>query len=331
MHRTILMACVPCVLALAGALAALALLCRCSGAKLNFGRLRGVHRCEEGAVQSLSFVLTLPLFVMLVLFVIQVSQLMIGLMVVHYAAFAAARAAAVWLPADLGPVDVPPQFCAEPENVINAFVSPDGVGLQVLPMAGANSIKYQKIQLAAVLACAPICPSRTLGGTGQLPPWLLEAQQVLTRLYPLLAPTSQNNSRIPVRLANKLHYSSQNTFVVLEWMEALHPQRDADVGPSYNPRNHPDPRVPPWNPSEVGWEDPITVWVQHNFALLPGPGRFLARQLTQPDGSVDRVSQLIQTNQGQYNQTVYTTSLVASSTLVNEGLKSVHRYVQQNP
>jgi hypothetical protein len=114
-------------------------------------------------------------------------------------------------------------------------------------------------------------------------------------------------------------------------MEAPHPQLDSNVGPTYNPRGHPDPDVPPWNPQEVGWQDPVTVWVQHRFALLPGPGRFLARQLTQPDGSTDRVSQIIRTNSGQYNQTLYTTDLIASATLVNEGIKSVYRYVQQNP
>jgi hypothetical protein len=331
MHRTILMACVPCVLALATALAALALLGRCSGAKLDFGRLRRLHGCETGAVQSLSFVLTLPLFVMLVLFIIQVSQLMIGMMVVHYAAFTAARSATVWLAADLGPEGSPPQYALEPENVINASPVLDGNILRVFPTGAGGSVKFQKIQQAAILACAPISPSRTLGGGSQSLAWMPGAQQALTNLYPLLAPGSQSNTRIATRLRNKLMYSSQNTTVVLEWMEAPHPQLDSNVGPTYNPRGHPDPDVPPWNPQEVGWQDPVTVWVQHRFALLPGPGRFLARQLTQPDGSTDRVSQIIRTNSGQYNQTLYTTDLIASATLVNEGIKSVYRYVQQNP
>ena len=50
-------------------------------------------------MQSLSFVLTLPLFIMVMMMIVQVSQLMIGMVVVHYAAFAAARSAAVWIPA----------------------------------------------------------------------------------------------------------------------------------------------------------------------------------------------------------------------------------------
>ena len=50
-------------------------------------------------MQSLSFVLTLPVFILVMMMIVQVSQLMIGIVVVHYAAFAAARSAAVWIPA----------------------------------------------------------------------------------------------------------------------------------------------------------------------------------------------------------------------------------------
>ena len=46
---------------------------------------------KPGSVQTLSFVLTLPIFIMVMMLIVQVSQLMIGLIVVHYAAYAAAR------------------------------------------------------------------------------------------------------------------------------------------------------------------------------------------------------------------------------------------------
>ena len=29
-------------------------------------------------------------------------------------------------------------------------------------------------------------------------------------------------------------------------------------------------------PGELGWQDPVTVTVRHEMALLPGPGRLLA-------------------------------------------------------
>ena len=126
-------------------------------------RWRGVHQCERGAVQSLSLVLTLPLFVMFVLFVIQVSQVMIGTMIVHWAAFAAARAAIVWLPADVS--------IAEPANLLNINVTADAQRM-VLSTGSltasspaiadrmAGSLKCQAVFSAAVLACMPAAPSR---------------------------------------------------------------------------------------------------------------------------------------------------------------------------
>ena len=67
--------------------------------ELRLGRLLTLHRDEAGNIQSLSFVLTLPVFIFVMLMIVQVSQLMIGIVVVNYAAFAAARSAAVRIPA----------------------------------------------------------------------------------------------------------------------------------------------------------------------------------------------------------------------------------------
>ena len=100
-NRAVLQALLPALTALVAALVLLRLVVRVSGARFQMTRIRQLHRSEEGAVQSLSFVLTLPLFIMIVMFIVQVSQLMIGIMGVHYAAFAAARAAIVWTPARL--------------------------------------------------------------------------------------------------------------------------------------------------------------------------------------------------------------------------------------
>ncbi len=77
--------------------------------------LRQLHRDETGAVQSLSFVLTLPLFVMVMLFIVQLSQITIGRLAVEYAAMAAARSAAVWIPANMGDA-------YETENRISSYV-----------------------------------------------------------------------------------------------------------------------------------------------------------------------------------------------------------------
>ena len=140
---------------------------------------RQLHRDQAGSVQALSLVLTLPVFVWLVMFIVQVSQLMIGSIVVHYAAFAAARAAVVWIPAHLED---------EPENVLGggytlamdvvdgqpdtpvvldetspSFGPRDGWltydRRRVSIRCSRRSRKTQKILAAAVMAMAPICPS----------------------------------------------------------------------------------------------------------------------------------------------------------------------------
>src|SRR4030095_3838611 len=52
---------------------------------------------EAGGVQSVSFVLTAPIFIMLMLLAVQITQVMIGLMTVHYAAFAAGPPRPAWV------------------------------------------------------------------------------------------------------------------------------------------------------------------------------------------------------------------------------------------
>lgn len=98
MQRDILIACAPWLALLAAAFVCARVLIRLSGARWQWGRLKQLHACQQGSVQSLSFVLTLPLFLLIVLFIVQVSQLMIAITVVHYAAYAAARSAMVWIP-----------------------------------------------------------------------------------------------------------------------------------------------------------------------------------------------------------------------------------------
>jgi hypothetical protein len=100
---------------------------------------------------------------------------------------------------------------------------------------------------------------------------------------------------------------------------------------SYNVRNHtcPDPeKQSTFRQTEIGWQDPITVYVTHQFALLPGPGRFLAAKLIRADGLPDRVSSRINTTSLDATHSVYTTQIQATATLTNEGWKSVKPLVQ---
>lgn len=339
MNRAILEACLPSLLAILVAFVLLWAVLRFAKTQVQVSRLWTLHRCERGSVQSLSFVLTLPAFLMILLFIVQVSQLMVGIMVVHYSAYAGARAACVWIPAEMSSY--------EPENVfaVNAGEQPvirgdslflhNGDNLENLNTTTANgSLKFNKIQQAIVLACAPISPSRDLTDRRQsVPQWVANAQSATARLYQQLAPATQNNSRIPIRLQTKLAYAYHNTQVIVEWKEGQHPEKDVETGPTYNPRGTVDPDVPPerttegemgWYRQEVGWQDAVTVHVRHRFALLSGAGRFLAPWFVP---SADRAARVYVDRQN-YGEPVYSVEIPASYTMTNEGYKSVVPHAQ---
>lgn len=326
MSRQILLDCLPWAALLAGSVFSLRLLVRLDGSRLQLGRLRRLHADEGGAAQSLSFVLTLPFFVMVMLFIVQVSQLMIGTVVVHYAAFAAARSAIVWMPAAVG---------SESDNLSAGYSvdweAPDQV-FPVLDPADPNygpgqggvtylfleASKHQKIRSAALMACMPICPSRDLGlslsGQG------LTGANLIEQAYRSLAPVPASNPATSRRLRNKLAYVAAATEVEVRF---FHSNAEPPLVP-YPEMHQP---IRPTDPvefvtgHEIGWQDPITVTVTHYMALLPGPGRLLARETRQPDGRPDEVAARIR-REG----SVYTYVLTATATLGNEGEKSVKPY-----
>lgn len=343
MHRAVIEALIPAFVALAIGFVLLRLVVHASGAKFNLKRLRRIHACETGAVQSLAFVLTLPLFIMIVMFIVQVSQLMIGIMGVHYAAFAAARAATVWAPARVNSYQAP----REVENVLQPPVSEDagaemlfdgdGAG-QLQPNASA-SYKLNKVFGAAVAAVAPVTPSRPVVQPVEctscgVKPWAVRDW------YQQLVPSSASNGRIPQRLINKMSYAYWNTRVDLWFAD-----KDTREGPTYNPRvlvivdGSPieigqNEWLRDWTPHEIGWQDPMQLTVTHDFALLPGPGRFLAKYIVRADGRADTVAPRISL-QGTLNDRVpwtiptYTTRISASATLTNEGFKPLLAYEQE--
>lgn len=356
MHRAVLQACWPwfiCLLIAGGAAVALVQFC---GGRWRWKRIRELHSDQGGAVQSLSLVLTLPLFMMLVLFIVQISQMMVAVMMVHYAAFAGARAASVWIPADvstdstffddLTKIDlINDQLKGPPEraNVIQGNVQRDPLRPGVLQLEpGANtaavSLKYQKVVLASVIPCLTISPSRDFSWASQISPQLVPTYNTLLKVYPTMDPTSRKNQRIPKRLMNKLNYSQRFTKVVVEWQEVSHPTTDVDTAPTYNPRNHtltPTGQVPMWNINEVGFRDPITVRVTHQFGLLPGIGRILKMGMVYGNGQWqnqnhdDAVSSMITQQVNSGKDELYTLNITAEATFVNEGYKSMLRLVVQ--
>jgi hypothetical protein len=297
-----------------------------------------LHRNEVGSAQSLSFVLTLPFFVVIILFIVQVSQLMIGTIMVHYAAFAAARAAVVWIPARIGTVaenwvggqgygpDI--SFPLPPDQIPPSYLQPGSGGLTYI--LGGGGVKYDKIATAAYLACLPICPSRNLGIA--LPtPEATATGQTLRTMYQTLAP---GRSPTEALVANKLAYAVRYTEVDIRFYHhnsepPLLSLLGGPYGISYANTDFGPGTEEFWPGQEIGWQDPITVSVTHYLALLPGPGRFLANKVGFVKTPTDRVQQQIeQDTEAAQASNVYVYKLTASCTLGNEGEKSVLPYEQ---
>ncbi len=313
MDRAVLQACLPWLVLLGVLTGCLWLLVRCNSWRWAPCRVSHLHRDQDGSAQSLSFVLSLPLFLMIILFIVQVSQLMIGTIVVHYAAFAAARNAVVWIPARLASGEL--ENCVgryyldpdEPNQVEPVATGPSDGGKTYLVEPGSR--KYQKISTAAAMACMPISPSRDLGlSSGE------QVVAVIAKAYHQMVPGSRDNARIARRLGNKLAYALEQTAIEIQF------RHENDEPPLVTYYQEDD--LGEFYPGEIGWQDQITVTVHHNLALLPGPGRLLARLAGNPDGSPDVVSQRVQQVDG-----VYVYPLTASATLGNEGEKSVIPYV----
>lgn len=324
MTREVLLGCLPWLGWLAASLACLGLLIGGVRARPDWGRLRRLHEDESGTAQTLSFVLTLPLFVWVVMFIVQVSQLMIAQVVVEYAAYAAARAAVVWIPARV-------DATLEPANCISTYQiddTPEYAAKQVYPLYGEpsdgglhykvnpGSAKYDKIASAAVLAVLPVCPSRNVGLA--LPGGGGASAALLNAVYTAMVPGAANDSATAVRLQNKLAYALQNTAVEIRF---FHSNREPPLDVTYwPPPPDNDPlyytKLCPFWPNEIGWQDTVTVTVRHQLALLPGPGSLLHRwgKATAPGSTETGGTEKIEQAGG-----VYTYPLVATATLGNEG------------
>jgi hypothetical protein len=323
MGRAVLLACLPWFALLLASAASGYLLVRWNRSRLCLRRALDLHRDQFGGVQSLSFVLTLPLFIMILLLIVQVSQLMVAIVMVHYAAYSAARTAIVWIPAQMmapeGPNCV--SYCyLDPEapNQVMPILDPDDPaygpaegGLTFLIEPGSE--KYGKITTAAGMALLPICPSRDVGLS--LPAGASYPMSVIESAYEGIAPSSTANAKIPVRLRNKLAYAMAHTSLQVRF---YHKNTEPPLMTYLKPYD-----IGQFYANELGWQDTVTVTVYHDLALLPGPGRLLAKPTRRPDGSIDEVSQHIQ-----QSGNVYTYPLKASATMGNEGEIPVIPYVQ---
>ena len=275
---------------------------------------------------------------MIVLFIVQVSQLMISITVVHYAAFAAARAASVWLPTEM-PAEPANQIA--PSAIVVTYPNWTTPTLNYNAGGGVPSWKCQKNWSAAAIACIPISHSHQYLTASAAQQSNSNMAGMTAALYQALVPKSAGNLQIPNRIRNTTAYACEHTWFTISGSDM---SQNSVNGPTYNPLNHTsptDPLSPEFNypnqwqfrSNEIGWQDPMTVQVSHRFALLTGPGRFLSpgkflsTKLTPADGTPDKVSHRIQiwdkNAHPSYAESVYYTVLSATATIINEGMKSI--------
>jgi hypothetical protein len=353
MNRAVLQACLPWLALLAVLVLGAALLLRLCGSRPRPSRLLGLHADEHGGSQSLSFVMTLPVFFIFVLAIIDVSQLTIGTMVVNYAAFAAARAAMVWIPAQVGDssgyvgeaancltgLDNSAATC---DNAGGAPVAAGGTTFPDTPTSFPGSAKYDKIRLAAAMACTPICPSVGLSlsstntmSTESTSAVVASAQNVYV---PLAANSQVGQSVEQARLQNKIAYAlasvtadvngstitnPDGTPGLVTWvgLQIFHPYIEPPLAdPPALPVNVQQNYVSYYQPNEVGWRDAVTATVQHRMAIMvivPGAGKILSKF----------VAGVQQVPLPGSKTSVWTLPLTASATLGVEGDKSQVPYV----
>ena len=118
------------VAVLLAALVLLVLVARKLGARWGAVSIRRLAADEEGVAYTLSTAISIPFYVLMVATVIECTLLMLTKVGVMYAAFAAARAASVWYPCELTPME--------------------------------RSRRETMVHLAAAQALTPFAPSRTL-------------------------------------------------------------------------------------------------------------------------------------------------------------------------
>jgi hypothetical protein len=350
MGRAVLQSCWPWIAWWVGSCGLLWLLARAGRARLRWGRLRRLHGDQRGTAQSLSFVLVLPLFIFVIMFIVQVSQLWIAEMVVHYSAFAGARAASVWIPARLA-------GGVETENCVAAYAlaaespeqpppitDPTDPGFGPADNAASGEYyriaetgqKYEKIRSAVVLALVPVSPSRDLGFDP--PGAAMTTWDILDRAYQSMAPPPlfgkgpPRSGAITRRLRNKLAYAANNTAVEVRFFHSRAEPYLANWRFLDPYRYHPEDDLYEFRENELGWQDHVTVTVHYNLALLPGPGRLLFRT-RQRDTGPQTISPQTGGRAGA-SFTYYVYPLVGSfttgrqsATLGNEGEKSVLPYV----
>jgi len=175
--------------AMLGSLAGLYLI---AGLMWHLGRRHRAERTSDGQIgtAAIEFALVFPIALMIVLVMIQSALLMTGNLAVHYAAYAAARSAVVWVPEKLS--------YEEPRNVV---IDPD------------SSAKFHHIRSAAVFAMLPVSAGKAGAGSAVGPGGEATLQDALAQLFDMYGQAVPN--WVVTMLRNKFRYAWDYTEVVL--------------------------------------------------------------------------------------------------------------------
>jgi hypothetical protein len=180
--------------------------------------------------------------------------------------------------------------------------------------------------MAAALACVPISPSRRFPGLSDPPADIVAA---LERAYAALSGRLTADGRFRNKLAYALSPEMLNVDVSFYHSNEEHPL----AVPFVNGQLGIPPDATEYRPGqEIGWQDPVTITVTYNLALLPGPGRLLATR----QGNAIPVTGIRGDSGNPSNvfSDTYTYSLSASATMGNEGEKPMfahYRDPSNNP
>lgn len=82
-----------------------------------------LHGCDAGAAYSLSYMLTIPFIALIICLVVDLTLILVAKIGTVYAAYAAARAAAVWLPSGVSPRTAQDKVEAAAQNAMTPFAS----------------------------------------------------------------------------------------------------------------------------------------------------------------------------------------------------------------
>ncbi len=168
----------------------------------------------ESGTATVEFALVFPVFMFLVLILVQTTLLMVGNQFVHYSAFAAARSAISYIPSDM--------------------TERDGWGRNTIKPAQGTP-KYDAIRSSAYFAVMPVC--------GRLEDGELSTEAFVDGLSDYFASYDRDAPKwVETLAADRLQYAAANTDVtvletVVDGQGVDYLQIDADEAFTFGPRD----------------------------------------------------------------------------------------------